>query len=116
MAKYSSAHEQGVASISRERVAPQQQILFPASPLDDLKAELMSRYSGRRMTFEALIRDNSPGTRFEESTAGCSPAGPTTTFPLRGRRHGENSPLVPPATRHSRTSHRCALPRMTSRR
>lgn len=66
MAKYSSSHEQGVANFSRERAVPQQQSFLFTSPLDDLKAALLSRYTGRQMTFDALIRDHLPGTRYEE--------------------------------------------------
>lgn len=66
MAKYSTSHEQGVANFSRERAVPQQQTLQFTSPLDDLKAALLSRYAGRQMTFDALIRDHLPGTPYEE--------------------------------------------------
>ena len=66
MAKYSSTHEQGVASFSREPVEPRQQELPLTSPLDELKADLLSRYAGRRLTFEALIRYHLPESRYEE--------------------------------------------------
>lgn len=66
MAKHSSVHEQGVANFSRSRDAPVQQTLFPSSPIDDLKTELLRRYAGRTLTFRALLREHLVGTRYEE--------------------------------------------------
>lgn len=65
MGKYSSRHENGVASFSREPRVPRQQELLLEDPLDDLKTDLMRRYAGRRLTFAVLIREHFPGTKFD---------------------------------------------------
>jgi three-Cys-motif partner protein len=68
MQKRSRSDDDGVPSFSFARPAPRQmnlQLFGPQrSQLDDLRDSLLTAFDGRTVTFEELVREHHPGTRY----------------------------------------------------
>lgn len=66
MGRYSSSHDQGVASFVHK--PKDEQMTLPncqPRPLDELAEQLPRIFAGRRMRFEDLLQEHSVGTRYE---------------------------------------------------